>query len=103
MELLNKIIMDLKNNPRDLKTQPLNREGIWFYAYVHSNNIYVDTARSNTPSSKMRKPQKLNLNEFEVIYPIYLRRISGEKVSCEALEATRNQVYWFSLFKNCLE
>lgn len=35
MEMLEKIFIDLKSNPRDLKTIPLNKDGLWFYVYTY--------------------------------------------------------------------
>jgi len=101
-EILDKILCDLLNSPRDLKTIPLERDGRWFYAYVNNGNIYVDKAKTKTPSSELKQPQKLKHNEINKVYSIYLRRLTGERVSYEATAATRHQVYWYSVFYNCL-
>ena len=102
LDILHKIVNNLLSNPRDLQTIPLNKKGLWFYAYVNNGNIYVSKARIKTPSSKLVSPQRLNINEMNEIFSIYNRRMNGEKVSCEATKVTRHQVYWYSIFHNCL-
>ena len=97
------IISDLKSNPRDLHTTPKsNKKPLQFYAYTDGKYIYIDNAKGNTPSSKISSKRKLTFTELEKIYPIHLRREKGESVSRGATEATRNQVYWYSIFKFCL-
>jgi len=96
-----KIIDNIKNNPRDLKTIPISRTGRWFYTYVQNGNIYVDIAKNHKPSSQLKIIRKLNYNDFEKVYPIYLRRVNGEQISQEATAATRNQVYWYAIIENC--
>lgn len=99
--VLRNIVLNLKNNPRDLKTVPLKGEGKWFYAYEDKGDIYVDSAIEHNPSCSIAIRRKLQQKEFELIYKIYLRRENGEQVSQEATEVTRNQVYWYSIIKNC--
>ena len=39
------------NNPRDVKTIPLQKEGVWFYVYVENDDIYVESARNHLANS----------------------------------------------------
>lgn len=99
-----KIINDLKNNPRDLHTVPkTNKKHLWFYAYTDGEKIYVTNAKENTPSSKISSTRTLDFASFEKIYPIHLRREKGESVSQEATATTRNQVYWYSIITFCFQ
>lgn len=95
-----KIIEDLKTNPRDLQTIPIiNRNGRWFYARADGNIIIIERAKNHT--SKITGTYLINKTDFDVLYPIYLRRKKGEPVSKEATEASRNQVYIYSILHNC--
>ena len=99
----NVILHNLITNPRDLPTRPKDsRTPKWFYAYVDGNSIYVANAKNHSNSSSISVPRRLNFSEFEAIYPIHLRRENGERVSQEATDTTRNQVYWYSIIHNCI-
>jgi len=99
-----RIIKDLSYNPRDLHTVPkTNKKPLWFNAYSDGKFIYIDNAKDHVPSSNISATRKLNLSEFERIYPIHIRREQGEIVSKEAQKATVNQVYWYSIIKFCLK
>ena len=99
-ELWNKIIYELRTNPRDIKTIPLNRKGKWFYAYSDGNSIFVTYSRQNKPSCNISIIRKLKNDEFESMINLYKRRCRGEQVSYEATNTTVNQVYWYGIF-NC--
>lgn len=47
--------------------------------------------------------RKLTFKDFQKIYPIYLKRESGQSVSKEAIAATVNQVYFYPIIKNILK
>lgn len=103
MTVYDKIIDNLQKEPRELQTVPtVNRVGKWFYASVQNSQIVIEGAKKHNPPSKITVPRKLNANECEPMFQLYLRRNAGQKVSDEAASTTYNQVYWYSLFHNCL-
>ena len=61
---------------------------------------FVNSAKSNEPSSKISSTRKLKYNNFIEVYPLYIKRENGEKVSQEVTNKTVNQVYYFSLIKH---
>ncbi len=87
------------NNPRDVKTIPLHKEGVWFYVYVENNNIYVESARNHlTNSSVIRNRRKIENEKADIMLSFYYRRKKGEAVAKEATKITYNQVYWYGIF-----
>lgn len=93
-----KMLQDLKNNPRDIQTVPLNRSGIWFYAESDGNKIIISKSKSHTPSIQVKDNRILNSSQYDKMLKLYLRRKNGESVSSEATQSTFNQVYWYGLF-----
>ncbi len=55
--------------------------------------------KANEPKSKVI-PRIISKEEFFTMYPIYVRRCAGERVSQEAQAATRSQVYIYAIFAN---
>jgi hypothetical protein len=100
-ELWNIIIKNITNNPRDIKTIPLNGGGIWFNVSTNGTTIFVNNAKTEKPSSKLRQTRNLHKKEFLKIYDIYEFRKRGKKVAQEATRVSKNQVYIYSIFKNC--
>jgi hypothetical protein len=99
-DIWQKIVNDLRNNPRDLITRPMtNRSGVWFYAEVIGKEISIGRARNHAYelSSKLSSDYFIGREEFERVYPIYLRRKAGEKVAKEAANATFKQVYIYAI------
>lgn len=95
------IIDALVNNPNEFPTVPkTNKKPIWFRASSYGDSVNIDVAMINTPSSKISLTRKLTYRNFEKVYPLYLRRENGEKISEEVTKATVNQVYYFSLIKH---
>ena len=93
------MILSYKNNPRDVKTVPLKKEGIWFYVYVENDNIYVESARNHlTNSSNIKNRRKMEKEKVNTMLSIYHRRKKGESVAYEATKSTQNQVYWYGIF-----
>ena len=91
------------NNPRDVKTIPLQGTGIWFYVYVEDNDIYIEGAKNHSNSSIIRGSRKLESEKIDVMLSLYYRRKKGEPVSQEATSTTQNQVYWYGIFADmCL-
>lgn len=100
----NKIINDLRSNPRDLQTLPTNNSRkLWFFVYTDGEKIYVEQSKDNFPSSKISSRRVLDYATFEKMHPIYLRRKKGESVSSEASKISMNQSYWYPVMKSCLE
>jgi curved DNA-binding protein CbpA len=108
-ELWDKIIKDITTHPRDLQTIPLiRRVGVWFHVSINIDRvtICVNEARAKEHkqnSSKLLQTRVLDKGEFQTMYPIYLLRKRGKKVAKDAAAKTRNQVYIYSIFKNCGE
>ena len=101
--LWDKIKSYLRNNKTEFHTVPKdNRQPVWFSAVTEGDVVVIDKAVVNTPSSKLNYSRKLTFKDFQKIYPIYLKRESGQSVSKEATEATVNQVYFFSIIKHIL-
>ena len=98
----NQILYNIRRNPRDLPTRCINnKQPIYFYTYSDYDNIKVKNANVETPSASIKTERTLTFTEFEKIYPIYIKREQGKRVSKEATAVTRNQVYWFSIIYNC--
>lgn len=105
MEVLwKKLLANIKASPRDFHTHPKrsSKEPLWFYAETDGNVIYITNAKNHSPSCSISQERRLNFEEFKRIYPIYLKRESGARISQEATSASYNQVYWFSLLYDCL-
>lgn len=94
------IVTSFQSNPRDVKTCPLHREGRWFYVYVQCGNIFVQNSKSHFPSCRIQDCRRLNPEECERMYDLYCRRQRGECVFQEATATTRNQVYWYGIFRD---
>lgn len=88
----------LEENPQDIITVPLKKEGRWFCAYAENGNLYVESSMIKKPSCVIKTRRKLNKKEFAPMAYIFRRRLSGAKVSKEASQITRNQVYWYGIF-----
>ena len=97
------IINDIAKHPSDIRTIPLTGGGIWFHVKVETDGvtIAVSNAVKELPSSRLAQTRYLNKVDFESMYDIYLRRQRGEKVSQEATQITRHQVYIYAVFFHC--
>ena len=96
----NEIVLSYASNPRDVKTVPMKREGIWFYVYAENDNIYVENARNHSNSSKIKVRRKIQKEELEDMISLHNKRRKGVSVSKEAIEITYNQVYWFGILND---
>ena len=92
------IVASYANNPRDVKTVPFRKNGIWFYVYVENGSVYIENAKKHADSSKLKYRRKLEENKLDAILSIYHRRNNGESVTQEAVDITYNQVYWYGIF-----
>lgn len=81
----------------------INKQPLWFSVSTDGNNIYVDNAKDNSPSSEINGYRTLNYNEFEKIYSLYLKREAGESLGEERAKASNNSSYWFGIIKYILE
>ena len=86
------------NNPRDVKTIPLQGAGIWFYVYVENGDIYVESAKKHSDSSIIRNRRKIEKEKVDAMLSLYYRRKKGEAAAQEAKRTTQNQVYWYGIF-----
>jgi len=97
-----KIVAYLKAESIEFPTVPkIKRDHVCFEASTDGEIIMIKTAKYNRPSSQLTMQRKLSYKVFEKVYPLYLRRNKGEAVSNEALKATVDQVYYFSLIRHC--
>lgn len=92
------IVLSYTKNPRDVKTVPLRKEGIWFYVFAENNDLYVTNANNHIDSSKIKTPRKIDKENFVTMLSIYAKRKNGESVTQEAIDITYNQVYWYGIF-----
>ena len=94
------IIKNLTNGPFELRTVPMNnKDFMWFSASTDGEKIYIDKALKRKPSCKITSTRVLKYETFKNIYPIYLRREKGEKVSVEASSVTVDKSYYYTLIK----
>lgn len=95
------IISRLEGKRIELPTVPkIKKKPVWFSATTDGEIIFINEAIDHKPSSKLSVERKLKYSKFQKVYPLYLRRENGEKVSEEAKAITLNQVYYFSLIKH---
>lgn len=92
------IVSSYKENPRDVKTAPMRKDGIWFYVYAEASDIYIENAKNHLISSKIKVRRKIEKEKFNLLLLLYYRRKNGESVTKEAIEITYNQVYWYGIF-----
>lgn len=93
-----RIINEFTKNPREIHTVPLNgQRNKWFYVSVEDGVLFVDKATNKMPSCNLKK-RCLPSRECEKLLEIYHRRANGERVSKEATNTTRSQVYWYGVF-----
>ena len=85
----------------EFPTTPKNkRDPVWFSAFFDGDIILINKAVNNRPSSNLKMPRKLIYNIFQKVFPLYLRRERGERVSAEVTAITVDSVYYFSLIKH---
>lgn len=96
-----KIIKNLAGKTIELPTVPKTKKTpVWFSVNTDRDDIYVNPAIKNKPSSKLTAKRILNYETFKKVYPLYLRRERGESVSKEVTSITVNQVYYFSVINH---
>lgn len=101
MKAWNTIINRLEGNRIELSTVPKTKKiPVWFSATTNRETIFINEAIDHKPSSRLSVQRVLNYKTFEKVYPLYLRRKNGERVSSEVTAITVNQVYYFSLIKH---
>ena len=93
--------LDYLNNPRDVHTVLKDGSiGHWFYVHTENGIIYATPAENHKPSCNMRYPVKLKEEQFNDMLVLYRRRLAGDKVSREATDTTRAQVYWYGILND---
>ena len=69
------LVNSFMNNPRDVSTKPItNRLGKWFYVYAENGNIYIESARNHSNSSRISGRRKLENEKFDAMLLLYKRR-----------------------------
>ena len=87
----NLIVSSYLSNPRDVITVPLgNRKGRWFYVNVEEDKVVISQAQQHGFSSSLKYRRVLNPNELDTLFDLYLKRLHGEQVSQEVLNASIN-------------
>ena len=99
-DMYDQVVQSFQEKPRDVHTIPLNahKTPLWFHVFAKDGILYVTSAKSHLPSSNISGHRSLPPEQFETMLDIYHRRQKGERVSQEATEATRCQVYWYGVF-----
>lgn len=93
-----KIVEGLKNNPRNIKTQPTNGSTPrWFYVGTDRDRVYVESGRDTANNSNIKGRRYLKKDELEDMLDLYKRRKCRENVSDIAQGITYNQVYWYGI------
>jgi len=92
---LDAIFESFAQNPRDVITR---QGGVWFYAYVYENSIYVEAGRSHINYSKITMRRRLDCEKFEMIYDMYQNGTPRSKIR----DITLNSSYWFGIFSDML-
>ncbi|MFA5675604.1 MAG: DUF6884 domain-containing protein [Christensenellales bacterium] len=92
------IICTLGQSPRELQTiSQSGKRGKWVSIRADKNNIFIDRAWQNTPSSSITHKRTISKSEFIKLYPLFYqwreRRISRE----EAKGGSMNSSYIFAL------
>jgi hypothetical protein len=100
----NLIVNQLAGKRLEFPTVPkVKRDPVWFSATTDGESIFINKAIDNKPSSQLSMQRKLTYSIFEKVYPFYLKRENGERISSDVLAITVDQVYFFSLIKHlCL-
>jgi|GEM_PF-167478 len=96
--LWQRIIYTLSQSPCEIQLISQNRKkGKWIFVCTDNNNILIDRAKHNTPSSSITHSRTISKNEFTKLYPLFFqwqdRRISRE----EAKGGSMNSSYIFAL------
>lgn len=101
-EAWSKIVAELSEAPRDLKTVPKkNKDPIWFNASVSGNYILINKACIKQPSSKLSMPRPISFKEFEKVYGYYFRWRNDEpNARNEASSLSPNTSYIFGLMNH---
>ena len=89
------IVNSFTNNPRNVLTR---KNGVWFYAWGDGENVYIESGRDKARCSKITVRRRLDLNNFEQVYEMYLL---GSPRS-EVCDVTQNSSYWFGIFEDLL-
>jgi hypothetical protein len=93
------IVLNFSKKPRHVHTVPLTRrESKWFWVYSERNTVYVESGKTTESNSQIKGKRALNSSEFDKMLNLYHQRKQGRAVSKEAMEMTRNQVYWYGIF-----
>lgn len=99
-ELYSNMIKKIKATPKDIQTIPLKKQGIWFSTYCIGDDIFISPSKTKRPSSRIKSGTHIKKDDLEKMYPIYLKRKEGFKVSKEALKTCRVQVYCYAIFES---
>ena len=100
-DIWNLIINSYLQKPRDAITTPGgNRKGKWFHVSVEDNNVYISEAKAHHDSSTLKNRLRLNQNELETVYDLYLKY--NEKIISrkEVRNSTWHSSYWFGIFSD---
>lgn len=101
-EIVKKIYEEYTSFPHDVQTNPLRKNVTprWFHVSNVGNKIVISNAVEHNLSSNITGNRVLDIANAEKMIDLYLRRKKGEAVFEEALNSTRNQVYWFGILKD---
>ena len=77
--------------PGDIQT--VSRK-IWFNAYAENGNVYIESAASHAPSSRITVRRRLDKENADTVYALYKKGAAWK----ETAKATRNYTYWQAIF-----
>lgn len=73
-EAWNTIISSLVSEEIDVSTDPqIKKIPIWFSAKYSGNKILIGSAKFNKPTSKLSQQRSFGQDEFERVFPYYLK------------------------------
>ncbi|OPX45064.1 hypothetical protein CLHUN_12960 [Ruminiclostridium hungatei] len=104
-EAWKKIIDKLSIDPDDYKSVPqINRIPVWFSASTDKEFIFINSAKMESPSSKITTPRKIVFSDFDQVYAVYASWADGEKgARSEVRKISSNTAYIFALIKALLQ
>lgn len=74
--------------------------GLWFRAFVVNNNLYIDQAIDEIPSSQISKRRMITKKDFLFVYSYYEAWASGERgITQTVSKQSQNVSYIFAIIK----
>lgn len=92
------IVCKLTQSPNEIQTIKQNGiKGKWIKVSTDNNNVFVDKAKNNTPSSTIDIVRTISKKEFVKLYPLYYKWRKKSITREEAKGGSMNSSYIFAL------